>query len=81
MSFSSIALYRNNIKLQLPLKEEFKVTRAREVMLYRVSSDPSGSGRGGSENYEKVENQLSRAASGVLDTPHSPCGSSSSEKS
>lgn len=41
-SLSSISLYGNNTKLQLPLKsleEEFKVTRAREVMLYRVSSD------------------------------------------
>ncbi|XP_030004234.1 uncharacterized protein LOC115429122 [Sphaeramia orbicularis] len=42
-SLSSIALYGNNNKLQLPFKsleEEFKVTRAREVMQYRDSSDP-----------------------------------------
>ncbi len=42
-SLSSIALYGHNTKLQLLLKsleEEFKVTRAREVMLYRDSSDP-----------------------------------------
>uniref|UniRef100_A0A3B1JAJ2 Reverse transcriptase domain-containing protein n=1 Tax=Astyanax mexicanus TaxID=7994 RepID=A0A3B1JAJ2_ASTMX len=42
-SLSSIALYGRNTKLQLPLRsleEEFKVTRAREVMMYRDSSDP-----------------------------------------
>ncbi len=42
-SLCSIALYGRNTKLQLPLKsleKEFKVTRAREVMLYRDSSDP-----------------------------------------
>ncbi len=36
-SFSSIALYGHNTKLQLPLSsvtEEFKVARAREVLLY-----------------------------------------------
>ncbi|XP_076860736.1 uncharacterized protein LOC143513938 [Brachyhypopomus gauderio] len=41
-SLSSIALYGNSNKLQLPfsgLVEEFKVTRAREVMLYRDSAD------------------------------------------
>ncbi|XP_061925310.1 uncharacterized protein LOC133664585 [Entelurus aequoreus] len=42
-SLSSIALYGNSNKLQLPFKsleEEFKVTRAREVVQYRDSSDP-----------------------------------------
>ena len=42
-SLSSIALYGHNNKLQLPFKsleEEFKVTRAREVVQYRESSDP-----------------------------------------
>ncbi|XP_051969484.1 LOW QUALITY PROTEIN: uncharacterized protein LOC127634119 [Xyrauchen texanus] len=42
-SLSSIALYGHRNKLQLPLKsleEEFKVTRAREVLIYRDSSDP-----------------------------------------
>ncbi|XP_063054019.1 uncharacterized protein LOC134448252 [Engraulis encrasicolus] len=42
-SLSSIALYGRSNKLQLPFKsleEEFKVTRAREVVLYRDSSDP-----------------------------------------
>ncbi|XP_061093280.1 uncharacterized protein LOC133125737 [Conger conger] len=42
-SLSSIALYGRNNKLQLPfrsLEEEFKVTRAREVVQYRDSSDP-----------------------------------------
>ncbi len=41
-SLSSIALYGHHNKLQLPLKsleEEFKVTRAREVLQYRDSSD------------------------------------------
>ena len=41
-SLSSIALYSNATTLQLPLSsvtEEFKVTRAREVMLYRDSTD------------------------------------------
>ncbi|XP_077372334.1 uncharacterized protein LOC144033646 [Festucalex cinctus] len=41
-SLSSIALYGRNNKLTLPfssLKEEFMVTRAREVLLYRDSSD------------------------------------------
>ncbi|XP_061101211.1 uncharacterized protein LOC133130563 [Conger conger] len=42
-SLSSIALYGRNNKQQLPfrsLEEEFKVTRAREVVQYRDSSDP-----------------------------------------
>ncbi|XP_060938981.1 uncharacterized protein LOC133018922 [Limanda limanda] len=42
-SLSSIALYGNTNKLRLPFKsleEEFKVTRAREVVQYRDSSDP-----------------------------------------
>ncbi|XP_061896514.1 uncharacterized protein LOC133645675 [Entelurus aequoreus] len=42
-SLSSIALYGNSNKLQLPFKsleEEFKVTRAREVVQYRDSRDP-----------------------------------------
>ena len=42
-SLSSTALYGNTNKLQLPFKsleEEFKVTRAREVVQYRDSSDP-----------------------------------------
>ena len=42
-SLSNIALYRNSNKLQLcfkSLEEEFKVTRAREVVQYRDSSDP-----------------------------------------
>ncbi|XP_073716891.1 uncharacterized protein [Misgurnus anguillicaudatus] len=41
-SLSSIALYGHNNRLQLPftgLTEEFKVTRAREVLLYRDSAD------------------------------------------
>ncbi|XP_028310814.1 uncharacterized protein LOC114468234 [Gouania willdenowi] len=40
---SSLALYGNTNKLQLPFKsleEEFKVTRAREVVQYRDSRDP-----------------------------------------
>ena len=39
-SLSSIALYSKATKVQLPLSsvvEEFKITRAREVMLYRDS--------------------------------------------
>lgn len=42
-SLSSIALYGHRNKLQLPLKsleDEFKVTRAREVLQYRDSRDP-----------------------------------------
>ena len=42
-SLSSIALYGHNNKLQLPFKsleEEFKVTKSREVVQYRDSSDP-----------------------------------------
>lgn len=42
-SLSSIALYGHHNKLQLPFKsleEEFKVTRAREVVQYRDSRDP-----------------------------------------
>lgn len=37
---NSIALYGHSNKLQLPfsLREEFKVTRTREVLLYRDSS-------------------------------------------
>ncbi|XP_049337547.1 uncharacterized protein LOC125802987 [Astyanax mexicanus] len=41
-SLSSIALYGHTNKLQLPftgLTEEFRVTRAREVLLYRDSAD------------------------------------------
>ncbi|XP_050957201.1 uncharacterized protein LOC127158092 [Labeo rohita] len=41
-SLSSIALYGHSTMLQLPisgLSEEFKVTRARELMMYRDSSD------------------------------------------
>ncbi len=41
-SLSSVALYGHSNKLQLPFRglvEEFKVTRAREVMMYRDSSD------------------------------------------
>ncbi|XP_061896833.1 uncharacterized protein LOC133645919 [Entelurus aequoreus] len=41
-SLSSIALYGHSTKLQLPLRgllEEFKVTRSREVMMYRDSAD------------------------------------------
>lgn len=41
-SLSSIALYGHSTKLHLPLSgltEEFKVTRSREVMIYRDSSD------------------------------------------
>ncbi|XP_038131552.1 uncharacterized protein LOC119776958 [Cyprinodon tularosa] len=41
-SLSTIALYGHSNKLQLPLTgvtEEFKVTRAREVLLYRDSAD------------------------------------------
>ena len=42
-SLSNIALYGNTTKLRLPLKslvEEFKVTRTREVLMYRDSKDP-----------------------------------------
>ena len=42
-SLSNIALYGNTTKLRLPLKsleEEFKVTRTREVLMYRDSRDP-----------------------------------------
>ncbi|KAL0173755.1 hypothetical protein M9458_029723, partial [Cirrhinus mrigala] len=42
-SLSSIAFYGNTTMLRLPLKsleEEFKVTRAREVLMYRDSNDP-----------------------------------------
>nr|XP_057943465.1 uncharacterized protein LOC131138512 [Doryrhamphus excisus] len=48
-SLSSIALYGNTNKLQLPftgLTEEFKVTRAREVLLYRDSADTRVSSAG-----------------------------------
>lgn len=48
-SLSSIALYGHTNKLQLPftgLTEEFKVTRAREVLLYRDSSDTRVSSAG-----------------------------------
>ncbi|XP_070689483.1 uncharacterized protein [Pempheris klunzingeri] len=41
-SLSSIALYGHSTKLHLPLSglsEEFKVTRSREVMMYRDSAD------------------------------------------
>ncbi len=41
-SLSNIALYGHSSNLQLPissLSEEFKVTRAREVLMYRDSSD------------------------------------------
>lgn len=42
-SLSNIALYGNTTMLRLPLKsleEEFKVTRGREVVMYRDSNDP-----------------------------------------
>lgn len=42
-SLSNITLYGNTTKLPLPLKsleEEFKVTRTREVLIYRDSNDP-----------------------------------------
>ncbi|GAA6088928.1 uncharacterized protein LOC109140547, partial [Tachysurus ichikawai] len=48
-SLSSIALYGNTGKLQLPLnsiEEEFKVLRVREVLQYRESRDPKVSGAG-----------------------------------
>ncbi|XP_049897834.1 uncharacterized protein LOC126388657 [Epinephelus moara] len=48
-SLSSIALYGRNNKLKLPfssLTEEFMVTRAREVLLYRDSSDVKVSSAG-----------------------------------
>ncbi|KAK0145691.1 hypothetical protein N1851_015413 [Merluccius polli] len=48
-SLSSIALYGNKNKLRLPfssLSEEFMVTRAREVLLYRDSSDTKVSSAG-----------------------------------
>ena len=48
-SLSSIALYGHNNKLKLPissLNEEFMVTRAREVLQYRESSDPKVSQAG-----------------------------------
>ena len=48
-SLSSIALYGRNNKLKLPfssLTEEFMVTRAREVLLYRDSSDTKVSSAG-----------------------------------
>lgn len=40
---ATLHFYGNTTKLQLPLKsleEEFKVTRTREVLMYRDSSDP-----------------------------------------
>ena len=46
-SFSSIGLYSSGSKLQLPLSsvtEEFKVTKARQVMMLRDSSDEKVSG-------------------------------------
>jgi len=42
-SLSNIALYGNTTMLRLPLKsleEEFKVTQAREVLMYKDSDDP-----------------------------------------
>ncbi|CAJ1075238.1 LOW QUALITY PROTEIN: uncharacterized protein LOC109089580 [Xyrichtys novacula] len=48
-SLSSIALFGHNTKLQLPFSspsEEFKVTRAREVLLYRDSADTKVSSAG-----------------------------------
>ena len=48
-SLSSIALYSKATKVQLPLNsvvEEFKITRAREVMLYRDSKDTRVSSAG-----------------------------------
>ncbi|XP_039504261.1 uncharacterized protein LOC120460516 [Pimephales promelas] len=48
-SLSSIAFFGHNTKLQLPLSslaEEFKVTRAREVLLYRDSVDTKVSSAG-----------------------------------
>ncbi len=48
-SLSSIALFGHNTKLQLPfssLAEEFKVTRAREVLLYRDSTETKVSSAG-----------------------------------
>ncbi|XP_024141063.1 uncharacterized protein LOC112154399 [Oryzias melastigma] len=48
-SLSSIALYGHSTMLQLPisgLSEEFKVTRARELMMYRDSSDKKVSSAG-----------------------------------
>ncbi len=48
-SLSNIALYGHYTKLQLPicsLSEEFKVTRAREVLMYRDSSDAKVSSAG-----------------------------------
>lgn len=49
MSISSIALYGHTNKLQLPfpsLTEEFEVTKAREVLLYRDSADKRVSSAG-----------------------------------
>ena len=46
-SFSSIGVYSSGSKLQLPLSsvtEEFKVTKARQVMMLRDSSDEKVSG-------------------------------------
>ncbi|XP_061902037.1 uncharacterized protein LOC133649222 [Entelurus aequoreus] len=48
-SLSSFALFGHNTKLQLPfssLAEEFKVSRAREVLLYRDSADGKVSSAG-----------------------------------
>ncbi|XP_056127556.1 uncharacterized protein LOC130105540 [Rhinichthys klamathensis goyatoka] len=48
-SLSSVAFFGHNTKLQLPfssLAEEFKVTRAREVLLYRDSVDTKVSSAG-----------------------------------
>ena len=42
-SFSSVGLYSTGAKLQMPLKpltEEFKVTKARQVLMLRNSKDP-----------------------------------------
>lgn len=49
LSLSSIALYGGNTKLQLPLSslvEEFKVSRAREVLVYQDSTDTKVSSAG-----------------------------------
>ena len=46
-SFSSIGLYSSGSKLQLPLSsitEEFKITKARQVLMLRDSSDKKVSG-------------------------------------
>lgn len=45
-SLTSAALYGNTNALQLPLVEEFKVTKIRTIMQYELSKDPKVAGAG-----------------------------------